>query len=130
MLVEPLSEEQLNRVYTPILSPLAWDLGHIGNFEELWLVQRVGGLEPLRGQPGAWIVGAPSDMQIKRENADDQPAAIVADIVEDAVAAIERDVVGEQRAHRLGEARMRAQRRDRVRRERVTLAQQRRQRVI
>jgi gamma-glutamyl hercynylcysteine S-oxide synthase len=52
MLVEPLSEEQLNRVYTPILSPLAWDLGHIGNFEELWLVQRVGGREPLRGELG------------------------------------------------------------------------------
>ena len=52
MLVEPLSDEQLNRVYSPILSPLAWDLGHIANFEELWLVQRVGGLEPLRGELG------------------------------------------------------------------------------
>jgi gamma-glutamyl hercynylcysteine S-oxide synthase len=39
-------------VYSPILSPLAWDLGHIANFEELWLVQRVGGLEPLRGELG------------------------------------------------------------------------------
>ncbi len=52
LLIEPFSEEQLNRVYTPILSPLAWDLGHIGNFEELWLVQRVGGREPLRGELG------------------------------------------------------------------------------
>ncbi|MFN8150634.1 MAG: SUMF1/EgtB/PvdO family nonheme iron enzyme [Solirubrobacterales bacterium] len=48
-LVEPLDEEQLNTVYTPILSPLAWDLGHIANFEELWLVQRLGDLEPLDG---------------------------------------------------------------------------------
>jgi iron(II)-dependent oxidoreductase len=51
-LVEPLTEEQLNRVYDPILSPLIWDLGHIGNFEELWLVQRIGGREPLRGDLG------------------------------------------------------------------------------
>ena len=37
-----LDDAQLNRVYSPILSPLAWDLGHIANFEELWLVQTVG----------------------------------------------------------------------------------------
>jgi iron(II)-dependent oxidoreductase len=52
MLVEPLSEEQLNTVYSPILSPLAWDLGHIANFEELWLVQRLGGEQPLDGELG------------------------------------------------------------------------------
>jgi iron(II)-dependent oxidoreductase len=51
-LIEPLSDEQLNRVYSPILSPLAWDLGHIANFEELWLVQHVGGRDPLRGELG------------------------------------------------------------------------------
>lgn len=48
----PLSDVELNRVYSPILSPLAWDLGHIANFEEQWLVQTVGGLEPLRGELG------------------------------------------------------------------------------
>jgi iron(II)-dependent oxidoreductase len=52
-LIEPLSDEQLNRVYSPILSPLIWDLGHMGNFEEEWLVQRVGGREPLDGNLGA-----------------------------------------------------------------------------
>src|SRR5436190_1180742 len=36
----------------PILSPLAWDLGHIANFEELWLVQTIGGRRPLRGELG------------------------------------------------------------------------------
>jgi iron(II)-dependent oxidoreductase len=51
-LVDPLTEEQLNRVHSPILSPLIWDLGHIANFEELWLVQRIGGREPLRGDLG------------------------------------------------------------------------------
>jgi gamma-glutamyl hercynylcysteine S-oxide synthase len=51
-LVAPLNDEQLNRVYSPILSPLAWDLGHIANFEELWLVQTIGGREPLDGELG------------------------------------------------------------------------------
>jgi iron(II)-dependent oxidoreductase len=52
LLLEPLDDEQLNRVYSPILSPLAWDLGHIANFEELWLVQTIGGREPLHGDIG------------------------------------------------------------------------------
>ncbi len=51
-LIEPLSEAQLNRVYNPLLSPLIWDIGHIGNFEELWLVQEIGGREPLDGDLG------------------------------------------------------------------------------
>ncbi|MGI9019823.1 MAG: SUMF1/EgtB/PvdO family nonheme iron enzyme [Solirubrobacterales bacterium] len=52
LLIEPLSDEQLNRVYTPVLSPLSWDLGHIANFEELWLVQRIGGRDPMDGDLG------------------------------------------------------------------------------
>ncbi len=52
LLVEQLSDEQLNTVYSPLLSPLAWDLGHIANFEELWLVQTAGGREPLDGELG------------------------------------------------------------------------------
>ncbi len=51
-LIEPLTDEQLNRVYSPILSPLSWDLGHIANFEELWLVLNIGGLEPMDGELG------------------------------------------------------------------------------
>ena len=51
-LIEPLEDEQLNRVYSPILSPLIWDLGHIANFEELWLVQKIGGRQPLHGDLG------------------------------------------------------------------------------
>ena len=52
LLVDQLDSAQLNEVWSPILSPLAWDLGHIGNFEELWLVQRIGGIEPMRGELG------------------------------------------------------------------------------
>jgi iron(II)-dependent oxidoreductase len=51
-LIEPLDDEQLNTVYSPLLSPLAWDLGHIANFEELWLVQTIGRRQPLNGELG------------------------------------------------------------------------------
>jgi len=51
-LIEPLDEEQLNKVYSPLLSPLAWDLGHIANFEELWLVRTVGRRQPLNDDLG------------------------------------------------------------------------------
>src|SRR5439155_12265528 len=41
-LLEPLSDEQLTRQFSPLQSPLVWDLAHIGHFEELWLLRRVG----------------------------------------------------------------------------------------
>ena len=47
-LVRPVAEADLDRVHDPLMSPLAWDLGHIGAFEDLWLCQRAGGLAPLR----------------------------------------------------------------------------------
>jgi gamma-glutamyl hercynylcysteine S-oxide synthase len=53
-LIHPLGDELLNRVYSELLSPLAWDLGHIANFEELWLVQTVGGRAPLHGELGQY----------------------------------------------------------------------------
>lgn len=37
-LVEGLTDAQLERVVTPLLSPLLWDLGHIANFEQRWLL--------------------------------------------------------------------------------------------
>ena len=66
-LVEPLTEEQLNRVYDPILSPLIWDLGHIANFEELWLVQEIGGREPMRGDLGAFYDAIEQPRKIRGE---------------------------------------------------------------
>jgi iron(II)-dependent oxidoreductase len=51
-LIGPLDDEQMNRVYSELLSPLAWDLGHIANFEDLWLAQTVGDREPLHGELG------------------------------------------------------------------------------
>jgi gamma-glutamyl hercynylcysteine S-oxide synthase len=47
-LVDPLADAELERVHSPIMSPLAWDLGHIAAYEDLWLAHRHGGLELLR----------------------------------------------------------------------------------
>jgi len=47
-LVAHLGEEELTRSITPIMSPLAWDLGHMAAYEDLWLNQRVAGRQLLR----------------------------------------------------------------------------------
>jgi iron(II)-dependent oxidoreductase len=47
-LVAALSEQDLERVHSPIMSPLAWDLGHIAAYEDLWLAHRHGGRPLLR----------------------------------------------------------------------------------
>jgi gamma-glutamyl hercynylcysteine S-oxide synthase len=41
--VAPLDEDGLRRTPDPILSPPLWDLGHIGAYEELWLLGNVAG---------------------------------------------------------------------------------------
>ncbi len=45
--LEPVDDEDLVAQHSPLMSPLVWDLAHIGWFEELWLCRRVGGLPPL-----------------------------------------------------------------------------------
>lgn len=42
LLVQPLSGELLDRQHSPLMSPIAWDLGHIAAFEDLWLVRKLG----------------------------------------------------------------------------------------
>jgi iron(II)-dependent oxidoreductase len=42
-LVADLTEADLARVVDPLLSPLLWDLGHIANFEQRWLLGSDGG---------------------------------------------------------------------------------------
>ena len=43
-LLEPLNDDQLRRQHSPLMSPLVWDLAHIGNYEEQWLVRAAGGV--------------------------------------------------------------------------------------
>jgi iron(II)-dependent oxidoreductase len=47
-LVAHLGEDDLMRLHSPIMSPLAWDLAHIAAYEDLWLAHRHAGLELLR----------------------------------------------------------------------------------
>lgn len=47
-LTEAVDEADLVAQHSPLMSPLVWDLAHIGNQEELWLVRDVGGREPVR----------------------------------------------------------------------------------
>jgi gamma-glutamyl hercynylcysteine S-oxide synthase len=42
-LLAPLSDEDLCRQHSELMSPLVWDLAHCAHFEELWLVRALGG---------------------------------------------------------------------------------------
>ncbi|HEU4846648.1 MAG TPA: DinB family protein, partial [Rubrobacteraceae bacterium] len=39
-LLRTVSDEDLARQHDEIMSPLIWDYGHIGNYEELWLLEQ------------------------------------------------------------------------------------------
>jgi iron(II)-dependent oxidoreductase len=46
-LISSLSDDDLLKQHSPIMSPLIWDVAHIGSFEELWLVQELGDAMPI-----------------------------------------------------------------------------------
>ena len=39
-LLRAVSDEDLSRQHGPIMRTLIWDYGHIGNYEELWLLEK------------------------------------------------------------------------------------------
>ena len=43
-----VDDNDLVSQHSPLMSPLVWDLAHVGNQEELWLVRDVGGRVPVR----------------------------------------------------------------------------------
>ena len=45
-LVAPLDDDAIHRQHDRIMSPLVWDMGHVGNFEELWLLRELDGRRP------------------------------------------------------------------------------------
>ncbi|HEY7598246.1 MAG TPA: ergothioneine biosynthesis protein EgtB [Actinophytocola sp.] len=47
-LTDAVDDDDLTRQHSRLMSPLVWDLAHIGNQEELWLVRDVGEREPIR----------------------------------------------------------------------------------
>jgi len=43
-----LDDDDLTRQHSALMSPLVWDLAHIGNYEELWLLREAAGVEAMR----------------------------------------------------------------------------------
>ncbi|HEY8479383.1 MAG TPA: ergothioneine biosynthesis protein EgtB [Spirillospora sp.] len=43
-----LDDEELTAQVSPLMSPLVWDLAHVGNYEELWLLRAAAGEEAIR----------------------------------------------------------------------------------
>ncbi|MFF7753995.1 ergothioneine biosynthesis protein EgtB [Streptomyces sp. NPDC007971] len=43
-----VEDPDLTAQHSPLMSPLVWDLAHIGNQEELWLLRAVGGRDAMR----------------------------------------------------------------------------------
>lgn len=46
--LDVLDEAELLAQHSPLMSPLVWDLAHVGNYEEQWLLRAAGGGEALR----------------------------------------------------------------------------------
>lgn len=46
-LLTTVDDTELVHQHSPLMSPLVWDLAHIGNQEELWLLRDVAGRDPL-----------------------------------------------------------------------------------
>ena len=42
-LLAPFDDAVLRRQHDPLMSPLVWDLAHVANYEDLWLVRALGG---------------------------------------------------------------------------------------
>ena len=47
LLTGSVGDGDLVRQHSPLMSPLVWDLAHVANQEELWLLREVGGREPM-----------------------------------------------------------------------------------
>ncbi|HEY4400935.1 MAG TPA: ergothioneine biosynthesis protein EgtB [Acidimicrobiia bacterium] len=45
-LLAPIDDADLIGQVSPLMSPLAWDLAHIGHYEELWLLRNIVGAPP------------------------------------------------------------------------------------
>ena len=46
-LLDPLSDADQLAQHSPLMSPLVWDLAHVGHYEELWLLRAVARTQPI-----------------------------------------------------------------------------------
>jgi iron(II)-dependent oxidoreductase len=97
-LVANLDEEQLERVHSPIMSPLVWDLGHIAAYEDLWLAHRHAGMELLRPELAELYDAFETPRAVRGEIETLRPAEAreyLADVRERTAEAIARHGVGD-----------------------------------
>jgi iron(II)-dependent oxidoreductase len=45
-LLAPIDDADLADQVSPLMSPLAWDLAHVGHYEEMWLLRNIAGAPP------------------------------------------------------------------------------------
>jgi gamma-glutamyl hercynylcysteine S-oxide synthase len=90
-LVASISDDDLERVHSELMSPLVWDLAHIAAFEDLWLVHRYGGrpllhdeltalydaFETPRAERGELPLLGPSDAREYLEQVRDRTMAVI-----------------------------------------------------
>jgi iron(II)-dependent oxidoreductase len=103
-LVAGLSDEALEKVHDPIMSPLVWDLGHIAAYEDLWLVHRHAREPLLRGDLAALY----DAFETPRAVRGDLPLLrraecleYLAEVRERTVAAMERVGIGDGTVHEM-----------------------------
>lgn len=104
-LTDAVDEADLVAQHSPLMSPLVWDLAHIGSQEELWLVRDVGGREPLRPE----IDGLYDAFQHSRASRVELPLltpaearTYVAEVRDKALDALGRSPLGGRRLERHG----------------------------
>lgn len=103
-LVAHLDREALERVHSPIMSPLVWDLAHIAAYEDLWLAHRHAGLPLLRGDLAALYDAFETPRAVRGAiELLDVPAAFsyLAQVRERVIEAIERDGIGDGTLHEM-----------------------------
>jgi iron(II)-dependent oxidoreductase len=97
-LVASVSDEDLERVHSTLMSPLVWDLGHIAAFEDLWLVHRYGE-RPLLREELADVYDAFETPRASRGDlpflAPDEAREYLAEVRERAVDVIDQRGVGD-----------------------------------
>jgi iron(II)-dependent oxidoreductase len=99
-LTDAVDDADLVAQHSPLMSPLVWDLAHVGSQEELWLVRDVGGREPLRPE----IDGLYDAFQHSRANRVDLPLltpdetrTYIAEVRDKALDALERSPLAGRR---------------------------------
>lgn len=49
-LLDPISDADQRAQHSPLMSPMVWDLAHVANYEELWLLRAIDGRQPVDTQ--------------------------------------------------------------------------------